>query len=455
MPSLAAANIAVTAACSPERRSARVRTAAAAGSGNATTEVSSSSIDRRGALVGFGACVLGAVSPANAAVRLFPTDLDPRRRFFQNLVEPWEPYFGWGERVTVRRELVPGSIWSLEQEQALDVLAMNIRTTVVKLKSTGSLVVFSPQAPTREFFELLDELGVVEHVVLPTYALEHKVWLPPLSRRYPRAKVWVTEGIWSVPVDLPLEWLGIEKTGTLTVNRGGLPDDAERTPSWLDELDYRVLRVDTAGANPYIETCFYHRESRSLLVTDLVLSIPTYPPEVISRDRLLNLAPDDPADAPAAPTDENLMIGWAKASLVVSFLGPSRQSQVEDGEFKGKLKWEPGYEKSFESIRERTIPSPILRTLVFSKGRGFTRDFINVLCRDWGDEDTGFVQIIPAHYDAPIAASPADLRRAFAFIDQPGTDGLGLDAPGAELPEEDMKLLRQVNDVLVKVGLGS
>ena len=82
--------------------------------------------------------------------------------------------------------------------------------------------------------------------MLPTYALEHKVWLPPLSRRYPRAKVWVTEGIWSVPVDLPLEWLGIEKTGTLTVDRRGLPDDAERTPPWLDELDYRVLRVDTA-----------------------------------------------------------------------------------------------------------------------------------------------------------------------------------------------------------------
>ena len=404
--------------------------------------------------MGLGACFLGA-SPANAAVRLLPTDLDPRRRFFQSLVEPWEPYFGWGERVTVRKELVPDSIWSLEQEQALDVLAMNIRTTVVKLKSTGGLVVFSPQAPTREFFELLDELGAVEHVVLPTYALEHKIWLPALARRYPRAKVWVTEGIWSVPVDLPLEWLGIDKTGMLTVDRRGLPDDAERTPPWLDELDYRVLRVDTAGANPYIETCFFHRESRSLLVTDLVLSIPTVPPEVISRDRLLNLAPDDPADAPAASTDENLKIGWAKASLVVSFLGPSRQSQVADGEFKGKLKWEPGYEKSFEAIRERTIPSPILRTLVFSKGRGFTRDFIDVLCRDWGDEETGFVRIIPAHYDAPIAAGPTELRRAFAFIDQPGSDGLGLDAPGAELLKEDMVLLKRVNDVLVKVGLGS
>ena len=149
MPSLAAANITVTAAWSRARRSARVLTAAAAEIRQCDNRVSSSSIGRRGALVGFGAGVLGAASPANAAVRLFPTDLDPRRRFFQNLVEPWEPYFGWGERVTVRRELVPGSIWSLEQEQRWSVLAMNIRTTVVKLKSTGGLVVFAASADQR------------------------------------------------------------------------------------------------------------------------------------------------------------------------------------------------------------------------------------------------------------------------------------------------------------------
>ena len=32
---------------------------------------------------------------------------------------------------------------------------------------------------------------------------------------------------------------------------------------------------------------------------------------------------------------------------------------------------------------------------------------------------------------------------------------MGLDALGAELPKEDMVLLKRVNDVLVKVGLGS
>jgi hypothetical protein len=60
----------------------------------------------------------------------YTSGLDPNRRFFHITPPLWEPYFGWGERVTVRRELVPGAIWGLEQEQALDVLAMNIRTTV-------------------------------------------------------------------------------------------------------------------------------------------------------------------------------------------------------------------------------------------------------------------------------------------------------------------------------------
>lgn len=360
---------------------------------------------------------------------------------------------------------MPGAVWGLEQEQALDVLAMNIRTTVVKLKS-GDLVVFSPQAPTEEFFALLDELGPVKHIVLPTYALEHKVYIPAMSRRYPAAKVWVAPGTWSVPVDLPLSWLGINAAGTLDGSGG----EGDEPPPWLDEIECKILRVDTAGANPYIEAVFLHVATRSLLVTDLVLSIPVEPPAVISRDRLLNLAPDDPADAPAPPSEEALRIGWAKASLVVSFLGPSRQEQVEGG----KLKWEPGYEKSFAAISDRLIPSPILRTLVFSKGRGPTRRFVDEVCRDWGGEGEspggggegggegegagenarGFDKIIAAHYDAPVEATAADLRRAFAFLDNPGPDGLGLGASGAELPEEDMGVLLQVNDVLEKIGLG-
>ena len=448
---------------------------------------------RRAALIGASTALasLTALEAAPGAaradpVRLFPSDLDPSRRFFHSFPPVWEPYFGWGERRTVRRELVPGQIWSLEQEQALDVLAMNIRTTVVRLERTGGLVVFSPQAPTREFFRLLDELGEVEHVVLPTYALEHKVYLPALARRYPAAKTWVVDGTWSVPIDLPLRWLGIDAqpwtlresfSSDFATRVGGgetFSDEPPSPPPWADELPYKVLRVDTAGANPYVEAVFLHEASRTLLVTDLALSIPREPPEVISRERLLNLAPDDPKDAPAADTPENLRTRWAKASLVVSFLGPARQAQVEEGAFKGKLRWEPGYERSFDAVADRVAPSPILRTLVFSKGRAATRRFLDELERDWGggrreeggavddaaDEaneapkSPGFDRIVPAHYDAPIEGNAATLRReAFAFLDEP--DFLaGLRVRGAELPEEDMGVLLQVNDVLEKIGLG-
>ena len=450
-------------------------------------------LSRRGAIAGSLATMASAsLAPqaAQAEVKLSPEGLDPSRRFFQTFPPLWEPYFGWGERVTVKRELVPGVIWSLEQEQALDVLAMNVRTTVVKLTETpgGGLVVFSPQAPTEEFFRLLDEIGEpVRHIVLPTYALEHKVFVPAMSRRYPSAQVWVAPGVWSVPVDLPLSWLGINATGTLvnTGDGGGVEEgEGLAPPPWARELECKILQVDSAGANPYIEAVFYHKATRTLLVTDLVLSIPSEPPEVISRDRLLNLAPDDPVDAPAPLSDQALRTGWAKASLVVSFLGPSRQQQVEGG----KLKWDPGYEKSFATIADRVIPSPILRTLVFSKGRKQTGEFIDEVCRDWGgdehvklerrenrenqegeggddsgaegeegdagaDAGTGFNKIVAAHYDAPIVAGAAELRRAFAFLDNPGQDGLGLKAEGAELPEEDMGVLLKVSDALTKLGL--
>ena len=422
---------------------------------------------RRDTIVGltsaFSAVATAALAPpdASAAVKLTPGGLDPNRRFFQTFPPLWEPYFGFGERVTVRRELVPGVVWSLEQEQALDVLAMNIRTTVVKLRRTGGLVVFAPQAPTAEFFKLLDELGEVEHVVLPTYAIEHKVWLPALARRYRDAKVWVADGLWSVPVDLPNTFLGINPAGVLVPSgtdrrfpngRGDAndPTPANPQPPWLDELEYKVLRVDTAGANPYIEAVFLHKASRTLLVTDLVFSIPTDPPAVIDRDRLLNLAPDDPKDAPAPMSDDALRAGWAKASLVVSFLGPSRQSQVEAGTFKGKLRWEPGWERSIAAIENRILPSPILRTLVFSKGKGPTRRFLEELRADWGD---AFDEIVPAHYDAPVKGTAADVDAAFSFLDAPDFF-TGLASPGAELPEEDMGTLLKVNDVLELVGLG-
>ena len=44
----------------------------------------------------------------------------------------------------------------------------------------------------RECVRLVKELGLpIEHIVLPTFAYEHKIFLAPFSRAFPLAKVWI------------------------------------------------------------------------------------------------------------------------------------------------------------------------------------------------------------------------------------------------------------------------
>ncbi|KAJ6835402.1 uncharacterized protein M6B38_331250 [Iris pallida] len=42
-----------------------------------------------------------------------------------------------------------------------------------------------------------------------------------------------------------------------------------------------------SGIGPYVEVAFYHKRSRSLLVSDAVIFVPKQPPECISRESLL------------------------------------------------------------------------------------------------------------------------------------------------------------------------
>lgn len=88
-------------------------------------------------------------------------------------------------------QVVRGSVWTFEQTQALDFFDVYtpVRMTVIKLKS-GGLWVHAPVAPTDECLRLLRELDApVEYIVLPTFAYEHKVFVGPFSRKFPKAKV--------------------------------------------------------------------------------------------------------------------------------------------------------------------------------------------------------------------------------------------------------------------------
>lgn len=88
--------------------------------------------------------------------------------------------------------------------------------------------------------QLIKELGApVEHIVLPTFAYEHKIFLGPFSRKFPRAQVWVAPRQWSWPVNLPLEFFGVFRSKPLE-------DEDDGTP-WAAEIEQKVLSSPEVG----------------------------------------------------------------------------------------------------------------------------------------------------------------------------------------------------------------
>jgi hypothetical protein len=425
--------------------------------------------------------------------------------------------------------------------------------TVVRLASTGGLWVHAPVAPTDECVRLIRELGApVEHIVLPTFAYEHKVFVGPFSRRFPRAKVWVAPAQWSFPLNLPPQFFGIFPAGelgdfdemrraaeededeeeeyeavaedleqqtalggalaALAIGRGGGGAKRRRRqrqppnsalPPWADEIDCKVLRPPQLSLSRdviFSEAAFFHRATRTLMVTDAVVYVPRDPPEVIPKWALLALGARDGflatyltgnrtkaqvdaearRGAPGPDTPEARRLGWARMSLLVLYFQPFDLLTPQ---------------KSFEAISEKLIVGPVVRTLVYSKiPRAVTR-WVDNIVRDWK-----FERVVPCHFAGPVKAGPAEFREAFDFCYEmveeqereaagggggalleeqqqpkqkqeagPGGFFAGLLAavtgggggkegggrkkrPAFQLPQEDLGALRSLDSLLVRVG---
>ncbi len=192
------------------------------------------------------------------------------------------PIYPYGQRRTLRKEVLRDTIWTFDQVQGILYVVTPIRMTVVKLEA-GGLLVYAPVAPTPECVRLVNELvaehGEVKYIILPTISgLEHKVFVGPFARQFPNAQVFVAPNQWSFPVDLPLSWLGFPKNRTQV-----LPQEVGQTP-FADEFDYAILGPIDLGLRPFSEVAFLHRRSRTLLVTDTIISIPEEPPAIVQLD---------------------------------------------------------------------------------------------------------------------------------------------------------------------------
>lgn len=247
-----------------------------------------------------------------SGVRVVPTTPMPseakaglgQRLFFGNFLPPY------GARDTVRTK-VSEDIYLFEQPQTFVNVSVNIRSTVIRMKD-GGLFVHAPLAPTAEYVTQLKELGEVKYVVLPVTAVEHKQYMAAFVRQFPAAKVYVAPGQYSWPIELPL---GFRVDGVLSdENRVAIP--------FTDEVDYTGWFFKPF-AGSISEVAFFHKASRTLLVTDAVIYIDEQPPEVLARKGV------------KVPL-------WKKMALQACFLGPPNLD-------------------TFEQIKQRLFVSPVIR----------------------------------------------------------------------------------------------
>ena len=369
---------------------------------------------------------------------------------------PVVPIYPYGYRRTLKREIIPGKLWLFEQVQGIFYVIVPIRMTVIKLAS-GGLMAFSPVAPTRECVRMMRELeaehGEVKYVILPTVTgVEHKYFAGPFARQFKNSQVYVAPNQWSFPLDLPMSWLGFPAKRTHT-----LPADPRQTP-FFDEFDYAIVGPIELSVKPYTEVAFFHRETRSLLIIDTILSIPKEPPIVVQQDPFpLMFHARDSAQDPLADTPETRLKGWARIALFTFYFQPQKLNVPS---LKRVLKdaakspnrskknyfglypfdWQPDWYESFKQLRRdgRLLVAPILQTLIFNRGPRAVLDWADKIAQ-WD-----FQQVIPCHFSAPIAATPADFRQAFDFLERPNRSSWS--GYEHDVPMPDLNTLRQINE---------
>ena len=408
---------------------------------------------RREALIRSAAAIAtatAATQPSSPSLALDDTaDLHHRRTYVQQFPTLFDPLYGQSERETIKRQIAD-NIWSIEQSLILGPLETPIRCVVVRL-SDGTLWVHAPLAPTVEFFELVESCGggaaaaAVSSVVVPTYALEHKVFVKDALKRWPDAKLWTSPGQFSFPIRSASDYLvwGRPVDGILRESDSDPPSSGNNNdnvqPSWTDEIQYETLAAGTfdIGGIPttLYETAFYHRPSKTLIVTDAVAQVPLDQPPLNQAGNLLLVSKRSTSDPMPEDTAEARRIGWEKTALLISYFFPEHEEPDPD-KF-GIVTWTDGWHDNFSALAGRLIVPPVVRTLLYAQNPQMVRRWVDRVSGRWD-----FERIVPAHWEAPISARPDDFKKAFRFLEDDAIDAF---------PANDLKRgLKPIADIALK-----
>lgn len=141
-------------------------------------------------------------------------------------------------------------LWVAERPLSYWGAALGARMTVARLED-GGLWLHSPIDPEPALKAELDALGPVRCLVAPN--LHHDRWLGAAQQAWPEARTWGPPGLAQQRADLRID----EELG-------------DRAPdAWRHQIDQSHI----SGAPKLAETLFFHRASKSLLLTDLALNV--------------------------------------------------------------------------------------------------------------------------------------------------------------------------------------
>jgi len=148
-------------------------------------------------------------------------------------------------------ELVPNHIWYAQQSLNFGPIKIKTRMTVIRLRD-GALWVHSPIEPTPSLLAELSTLGAVRYVLAPNRT--HHLFFRRFLKSFPQAKGFVAPGL-AEKIDDLSQYPIIPMPGP-----------------WRDEL--KGWFID--GLPVLSETVWFHENTGTLLLTDLLFSFGTH-----------------------------------------------------------------------------------------------------------------------------------------------------------------------------------
>lgn len=191
-------------------------------------------------------------------------------------------------------------------------LPFSTRATVIRQKN-GDIWVHSPTKLESGLVDELNNLGPVRHLIAPNWI--HYAYVAEWQAQFPKAVRWAAPGVRERA-----------KSRGMDISFDCDLGDSAETP-WRDEIDQKIVN----GSKIHREAVFFHRASKTLILTDLIenFEVERLPWWMRSIARMAGITdPDGRMPADMRQTFRNgkgelrnaveLMIGWAPERIIVA-----------------------------------------------------------------------------------------------------------------------------------------